>query len=239
MDKKEGWGYKEAAEHYLRVVDVLVPRREEILSIISTLATTFTTEHPKVLDLGCGNGDITNEILKIKPNASVYMLDFSDEMIRLSKERFKDNSNIKIFKHDLNKGLFDMLAGEQFDVAVSCFSLHHIKFVNRVKLYSSIRNKLKEAGLFINGDRFKGESTSIEQWEFDNWIKFMEKQIKEKFGKNKSFSEVKHTQIESDKKLGDKPETIWHMEQDLREAGFEYVDCIWKYHIFAVIAATK
>ena len=114
-----------------------------------------------------------------------------------------------------------------------------LEFVNRVKLYSSIRNKLKEVRLFINGDRFKGESPSIEQWGFDNWIKFMEKQIKEKFGRDRTFSELKHGQIESDKKLGDKPGTIYHMEQDLREAGFKYVDCIWKYHILAVIAATK
>ena len=62
-------------------------------------------------------------------------------------------------------------------------------------------------------------------------------QIREKLGQEKSFSEVKKTQLETNEKMGDKPGTIWQMEWDLREAGFIHVDCIWKYLNLAVTAA--
>lgn len=239
MDNKEGWSYKETVEHYLKVANVLVPGRKEILSIIARLGTTFVSEQPKVLDLGCGAGEVTLEVLKLKPHASACLVDFSDEMIRLSSERFKDNVNIRIVKHDLNNGISNAIAEEKFDVVVSCFAIHHVEFTNRIKLYSDIKKVLREDGLFINGDRFRGNSPVIHQWEFDNWIAWMVQQIKEKFGKEKTFDEIKQGQIESDKKLGDKPGTIWDMERDLREAGFRHVDCLWEYQNLAVIAATK
>ncbi len=239
MDKNRGWAAKEAAEQYIKVVDLAIPYRQEILSIIAGIATAFVIERPKVLDLGCGNGDVTAGILKMKPEASVCLVDFSDEMIRLSEERFKDNTRIKIVKHDLNIGITDGEIGKGFDVVVSCFALHHIELARRVKLYSEIRQVLKPDGLFINGDRFKEESPVIDEWIFNSWISYRVRQIKEKLGKGTTLAEVKRTQNVTDKKLGDRPGTIWDMRRDLKQAGFQYVDCLWKYQTLAIIAAAR
>lgn len=239
MEKNEGWAAKEAAEQYIKVVNIAIPYRKEILSIIAGLATAFATERPKVLDLGCGYGDVTAEVLKMKPEASVCLVDFSDEMIRLSSERFKNNPKIRIIKHDLNNGITDTAVGKEFDVVVSCFALHHIELTYRVKLYSEIKKALKQDGLFINGDRFKEDSPIIDEWIFNNWISYMVQQIRKKLGKEKTLDEVRRTQNVSDRKLGDKPGTIWDMRRDLKKAGFRYVDCLWKYQTLAIIAAAK
>jgi tRNA (cmo5U34)-methyltransferase len=238
MSQEEGWKSREAAIHYSQIADILLPGREEILAIIAEMATSFVSGPPKILDLGCGYGDVTNAILNLNPQASVFMVDFSDEMLKQSAERFKENRNIRIIRHDLNEGILGSLATEKFDAVVSCFALHHIEFAHRVKLYTDIYKILKEDGLFINGDRFKGDSPAIDQWEFDNWIKWMAKQIKGK-GRDKSFAQIKQSQIESDKKLGDKPGTIWDMERDLRKAGFRQVDCVCKHQILAVLVSAK
>ncbi|UCH51443.1 MAG: class I SAM-dependent methyltransferase [Chloroflexota bacterium] len=239
MKKNEGWAAKEVAHQYMKIVDVAIPYRKEILSIIAGLATAFVTERPKVLDLGCGYGDVTAEVLKMKPEASVCLVDFSDEMIRLSSERFKDNLGIRLVKHDLNTGITDTAIGKGFDVVVSCFALHHIEFTNRVKLYSEIREALNEDGLFINGDRFKEDSPVIDEWVFNDWISYRVQQIRKKLGKETTLAEEKQTQNVSDKKLGDKPGTIWDMQRDLKKAGFRHVDCLWKYQTLAIIAAAK
>jgi tRNA (cmo5U34)-methyltransferase len=239
MEKNEGWAAKEAAQQYKKVVDVAIPYRQEILTIIAGLATAFVTEHPKVLDLGCGYGNVTAEVLKMKPEASVCLVDFSDEMIRLSRERFKDKPGIRIVKHDLNTGITDASIGKGFDVIASCFALHHVEFTNRVKLYSDIRRALKPDGLFINGDRFKEDSPIINEWVFNAWISYMVRQIRAKLGKETTLAEVKQRQNISDKKLGDKPGTIWDMRRDLKKAGFRYVDCLWKYQTLAIIVAAK
>ena len=53
------------------------------------------------------------------------MIDFSDEMIRRSSERFRDNKNITVVKRDLNQGILDITGNRGFDAVVSCFSIHH------------------------------------------------------------------------------------------------------------------
>ena len=239
MPDQTTWESKEVADHYIKIADALVPRRQEILSVISSLATEFFKDPPRILDLGCGHGDVSNAILKAQPDCSICMCDFSDGMVKLSTQRFSANSNIRVYKQDLNEGLPDEIAEERFDAVVSCFSLHHIEFTNRVGLYLNILHSLKEGGLFVNGDRFKGESSQLAGGEFDNWIRFMVEQIRKVFDRVKNFEDLRQSQFESDAKLGDKPGTLWEMEDDLREAGFNHVDCIWKYHNLAVIAASK
>lgn len=237
MTEKEGWKSVEAARHHLKTADILVPGRRDTLSIIATLATVFVSDRPRILDIGCGNGDVTAEILELSPLASVCMVDFSEVMLQLAKERF-GNKKVQIINHDLNNGVPDRLESSKFDAVVSCDALHHVEYENRVGLYTQIRQVLDEGGLFVNGDRFAGESPVISGWEFDNWISWMTKQINE-LGKDKAFDEVKKTQMELDEKLGDKPGTLWDTQRDLKQAGFQYVDCVWKSYNMAIVVATN
>ena len=238
MNEKMNWQSTEAARHYQSTADILIPGRKDILSLISCLIAVSNDNQPKILDLGCGYGDVTAGIIKLIPDATIHMMDYSDEMIRLSKERFKDNKKIQIFKQDLNAGIPPYLKNEDYDAVVSCFALHHIEYENRIPLYKDIKAALKSDGLFLNGDRFKADSAIIDKWEFDNWISWMVKKIRERLQKDRSFDQVKKAQIDSDKKLGDKPGTIMDMAHDLTESGFQHVDCIWKNQILAVMVAS-
>lgn len=239
MEKKEGWLNPEAADNYAQTVDLMVPQRKEILSIISRLAIELGSANLKIIDLGCGFGDVTAEIVELKPDVEVLMLDFSDEMIRRSSERFRDNKNITVAKRDLNQGILGITDEREFDAVVSCFALHHVEFENRIKLYSDIYAILKEGGLFINGDLFKEDSPIIDEWEFDNNVSSLLVMFKEKLGQEWTFDELKLNRLEHARKMGDKPGTIWKMFHDTRVAGFGYIDCLWKFRNLAIIAATK
>ncbi len=239
MEKKEGWLNPEAAENYAQTVDTIVPQRKEILSIISKLAIELGSTNLKIIDLGCGLGDVTAEIVKLKPYVDVLMLDFSDEMIRRSNERFRDNKHITVVKHDLNQGILGITDDKGFDAVVSCFAIHHVEFENRIKLYSDIHAVLKEGGLFINGDLFKEDSPIIDQWEFDNKISATVVMLKEKLGQEWTFDDLKLNRLENAQKMGDKPGTLWEMFHDMKATGFEYVDCLWKFGNLAIMVATK
>jgi ubiquinone/menaquinone biosynthesis C-methylase UbiE len=239
MEIKEGWLNPEAAENYARTVDTIIPQRKEILSIISRLAIELSSANPRIIDLGCGLGDVTAEIVKLKPDVEVLMLDFSDEMIKRSSERFRDNKNITVVKQDLNQGISGITDERELDAVVSCFALHHVEFENRIKLYSDIRAILKERGLFINGDLFKEDSPIIDQWEFDNNISALLVMLKEKLGQEWTFDELKLNRLENARKMGDKPGTLCDMFHDMRAAGFGYVDCLWKSGNLAIMAATR
>jgi ubiquinone/menaquinone biosynthesis C-methylase UbiE len=239
VEKKEGWTNPEAAERYAQTADIIIPERKEILSIIARLAIELGPINPEIIDLGCGLGDVTAEILGLKPDANVLMIDFSDEMIKRSSERFKGNKNITVVKKDLNQGILDITEDRVFDVVVSCFAIHHVEFDNRIKLYSDIYAVLNEKGLFINGDLFKEDSPVIDNWEFNNHISSMVVQLREKLGQKWTFDELKLNRLEDAQKMGDKPGTLWQMYHDMKAAGFRYVDCLWKSRNLAIMAATK
>ena len=240
MVKKEEWNSRETIDHHVKFNDILIPGLRDMLSIVARLATTFVSDRPRVLDIGCGYGDVTAEILELSPSASVCMVDYSEEMLKLAKERFGNNNQVKIIKHDLNKGIPGRLKSRKFDAVVSCHALHHIEHENRVGLYTQLRQVLDDDSLFINGDRFTGESPVISGWEFDNWITWMTEQIKNKLGImgiNRTFDQVKMRQIYLDRRLGDRPGTVWDTERDLRLAGFQYIDCVWKSHNMGIVVA--
>jgi tRNA (cmo5U34)-methyltransferase len=239
LEKKEGWTNPEAAERYARTADIIIPERKEILSIISRLAIETGPKNPKIIDLGCGLGDLTAKVLELKPDAEVLMLDFSDEMIRRSSERFRGNKNIIVVKQDLNQGILDKTEGRIFDAIISCFAIHHVEFENRIKLYSDIHAVLKKQGLFINGDLFKEDSPLIDNWEFNNCISSLMVQLREKLGQDWTFDELKHERQENARKMGDKPCTIWEMFLGMKAADFRYVDCLWKSRNLGIMVASK
>jgi tRNA (cmo5U34)-methyltransferase len=237
MNEPEGWTSPKAAQRYIRVQSEMVPGRSEVLSLIATLAAACPSTRPRFLDLGCGHGDVTGEILKLVPEASVTMVDFSGEMLRRAGERFVNDDRVSILEQDLNSGIPGALAESRFDAVVSCFALHHIELENRVMLYRQLRGVLNHDGLFINGDRFLGESPAMGAWEFDKWVVWMTARAKERFRITKTSAEIRQRQLEMDEKLGDKPGSIWAMRDDLKQAGFAHIDCLYKNQITAVIVA--
>jgi len=47
-------------------------------------------DHPQVLDIGCGTGDLAREVRKQHPDALVVAADFTPEMVRLGAENTAD-----------------------------------------------------------------------------------------------------------------------------------------------------
>lgn len=239
MPENDGWKSGEAAAHYKNVADVLVPGRRDILNIISEIATSVKEVNLRILDIGCGHGDVTAAVLEKNREVSCTLIDYSTAMIDSSSKRFNDNKAIRVLQHDLNDGLPTAVIHEKYDAVVSCFSLHHLEFASRVMLYADIRKVLDDGAFFINGDMFKCDSPHLNEWEFGRWIHWMKARIREYFGQEKTFEEVKKRQLESFEKLGDKPGTLWDMYADLQKAGFKHIDCMLKIQNLAVIAAAK
>lgn len=235
----KGWKAQEAAQHHLKTANILTPYRPETIALIARLATESFSEEPKILDVGCGYGDVTAEILELRPQASICMVDFSDEMIKLTEERFGDNPRVEVLKYDLNEGIPEILAEGTFDAVVSAYTLHHVDYDKRAPLYRHIRRILTARGIFAVVDRFKSESPCLMEWEFDNWIEWMSGQVKEHLDKEVPFSKLKQRQMDSDIKPGNKPGAIWEMRRDLKEAGFTYVDCLWKSYNMALMAGVN
>ncbi len=96
----------------------------------------------QVLDAGCGPG---NYSLWLAGNgAIVTAVDYSDEMIKLTKEKIPDGT--RVLKENLNLPL-NFLKDEEFDIILSSMVIHYIK--DWRMLFSEFNRILKKEGILI------------------------------------------------------------------------------------------
>lgn len=104
----------------------------------------------KILDLGCGTGDLTNTIYKKKAN--VVGVDKSENMIKQAKDKY---SHINFLAKDATNLGYD----NEFDAVFSNATLHWIKEPEQA--LKSIYKSLKQNGRFIAEFGGKGNIQTI------------------------------------------------------------------------------
>lgn len=97
-----------------------------------------------VLDLCCGTGDFSKIINKIYPRAKVIGIDFSNEMLKLAKEK---NPNGVFIQADCTNIPF---SEKEFSYATIGFGLRNIE--NRQQALSEIYRILENDGFFLHLD---------------------------------------------------------------------------------------
>jgi tRNA (cmo5U34)-methyltransferase len=217
----------------------MVPGRDEALALIARLAVWRQPSCPRVLDLGCGTGEASAAVLALAPEASITMVDFSDEMLRRAAARFAGDARARLLKHDLGEGLPEPVREGPFDAVVSCFAFHHVAPARRVVAYQQIHAALVPDGVFVNGDRVVGESPVLAAREMDAWAEWMAVRAREQLGVSRSPAQILDRQREMDQRLGDQPGSLWAMRDELTRAGFAHVDCVYKNQVTAVVVALK
>lgn len=123
------------------------------LSYLSNIETLFIQKHLKqrleknvFLDIGIGSGRISRMLLE--KNLEVKGMDFSDEMIKLSKlnlEKFVNKKQLKIYKGDLNEKL--PFQDNSFDGVLCIRVIKYVKYWRRA--IAEISRVIKPNGVFI------------------------------------------------------------------------------------------
>ena len=103
-------------------------------------------EHERVLELGCGTGQLWLDNFKNVPsNCSIVLSDFSKEMLNKAKVNLQPlNLPIKFEIIDAEKIPY---TNKIFDVVISCHMLYHIPNIQAALM--SINRILKPSGRFI------------------------------------------------------------------------------------------
>lgn len=116
----------------------VAPMYNEIVSRIKT------AKPKKILDLGCGTGNILMKLADDK-NLSLYGLDISEKMIETARKNLGDKAELKV-------GDSEYMPWEDnyFDVIVCNASFHH--YPNPKKVLLEMRRVLKSDGTLIIGD---------------------------------------------------------------------------------------
>ena len=98
----------------------------------------------RILELGCGNGNMWMEHLNLLDNVSELVLtDFSDGMLNAAKETLGERNNISYKIVDIQKIPFE---DNRFDVVIANMMLYHVP--NIEKGLSEVKRVLKNEGVF-------------------------------------------------------------------------------------------
>ena len=215
--------FNENAEKYDKIRKLIIPCFDDLYNITKNLANS-KKDKPHILDLGAGTGLLTKYLFEKYPKAEFTLIDISEEMLKLAKNRFQRYNNFKYITADYLEHDF-----KNFDIIVSSLSIHHIEDKDKKKLYKKIYDALNPEGIFLNADQVIGSTPNIDKIYQRIWM--------EKIDENKFTGPEKDTAIERMK--FDKPATFEDNLKWLRNCGFEDVDLCYKYYSFCIFYAKK
>ncbi len=148
------------------------------------LIEAFSTGYPQgyapknILDIGCGNGNATTQVMKLFPRANYILLDASKSMLDACKERFV-HYNISCEQSYFKDFVFEP---DQFGLVIAGFSLHHCDTKEKLFIFESIFNTLKSGGVFCSSDLMINKNNPDHQNLLASWKSFV---VKNNFGSDK------------------------------------------------------
>ena len=216
--------FNENASQYDGQRKMLIPCFDDFYSIAISIAET-NTDKPNILDIGAGTGLLSSFILEKFPDANMTLIDLSEKMLDVAKDRFKANPNITYMIDDYTKYKFD----KKYDVIISSLSIHHLTGDEKRQLYHNIYSGLNENGVFINADQVLGETPFLESLYKKDWKYKVENSG---LSKEEILSAYERARL-------DKMSTLEDQVNWLKDAGFLDVDCVYKYFNFVVLFGRK
>lgn len=211
----------------------LLPRYDEMLGAIA-LCLPPTTD--RILELGCGTGELSLKLLNRCPNAQIVAVDYSPRMLQFAKAKIAAAglasrwTGIEAdFGSWANKS-DDVEIVTEFNACVSSLAIHHLTDEMKLKLFQRICESLTPDGWFWNADPILPESpvlAEIYQAAREEWIAQQGTtlaEIRDRIGTSSTQGHSSHDQLA----------TLSAHLQMLTASGFDLVAVPWKYYGLAV-----
>jgi tRNA (cmo5U34)-methyltransferase len=211
----------------------LIPYYNEMLAAI---ARCLPSQASCILELGCGTGELSLQILQTCPTAEVIALDYSPRMIQYARRKI-EAAGYGIRWRGIAMDFGEWAAGkkvdemsESFDACASSLAIHHLSDSMKLKLFQRIGDTLKPGGCFWNADPVVLESSQLsqayqkarEEWAIAQGTTLAE--VRAKLGTSNNYGYSSQDQLA----------TLEEHLQMLKTAGFESVAVPWKYFGLAV-----
>jgi tRNA (cmo5U34)-methyltransferase len=235
---ESNWARAEFSQEYIDNADIFIIERRRSHSIVKSFYKYFLKNKPhcRILDLGCGDGVVTHELLKAGNYLSATLVDASADMLGKAKERLQGFRGVSFVRASFQEILAGNILQEYFDFTVSSLSIHHLAMDEKKILFQTVYSCLNVDGYFLNVDVVLAPTEGLEQWYMSLWQEW----ITEK----KALHGIEGTQGDDIMRrykdnTDNKPDTLDEQLNALKEAGFKEVDCYYKYGIFTIFGGKK
>lgn len=214
-------------------IRLILPKYDEMLDV---LAGCILNANHRILELGCGTGELSLKVLQRYPSAEIVALDYSPRMLDLARAKIElagygarwTGVELDFGEWATNPNFSGLR--DKFDACISSLAIHHLDDEMKLKLFERIYENLNPNGCFWNADPMLAESAIVqkiyqvarEEWAASQGEKLAE--IRGNVGTSVSYG-YSHP---------DRLATLYTHLAMLAQAGFEAIAVPWKYYGMAV-----
>ncbi len=173
---KTRWADQEFAKQYRDNADIYIVERQRMFGIMRSLFSHFFPgkKNIRVLDLGCGDGIVTRNILDVDNSISATLVDASADMLEKARERLKGFENMDFIKASFQEIMDSGLPEKEYDIVVSSMAIHHLTMDEKRSFFKAINAHLRQDGHFINIDVVLPPSEALDGWYMKLWEEWMD-----------------------------------------------------------------
>jgi tRNA (cmo5U34)-methyltransferase len=140
--------FAKQADEYEKLMVRLVPQYLEQHQIIYSLLPSEDKNY-RVLDLGCGNGILSELVFQKLPHSHVVGFDLTEDMLKAFEKKLSRHSG----KFELKSGDFRVDSiGQGYDIILAGLTLHHLTWQQRKAFYKTLYSSLNKSGIFLARD---------------------------------------------------------------------------------------
>ncbi|WP_031083141.1 class I SAM-dependent methyltransferase [Streptomyces sp. NRRL WC-3549] len=229
----QGTDWRSWQESWDRQQEWYMPDREERFRVMLDMVEAVVGSAPRVLDLACGTGSITDRLLRRFPDATSTGVDLDPALLAIARGTFEGDDRVTFVTADLKDPAWaEGLPHSSYDAVLTATALHWLHSGPLTALYGRIGQLVREGGVFMNADHMIDTGTPR--------INAAERAHRHLSLIHMALAEptAERFRIYGEHADGDTPSPQWHADT-LRAAGFAEARAVWSSPSDSLILAVR
>ncbi|ROQ82765.1 class I SAM-dependent methyltransferase [Streptomyces laculatispora] len=137
-----------------------MPDREERFRVMLDMVGALVGPEPRVLDLACGTGSITDRLLGRFPKATSTGVDLDPALLAIARGSFAGDERVTFVTADLKDPRWTArLPHDSYDAVLTATALHWLHSEPLAVLYGQLGGLVRDGGVFMNADHMTDTGT--------------------------------------------------------------------------------